>query len=84
MLAESNPNVVARVLTKDYKPDDPEEIKQLESLGKGMWLCLVFMAVCMLVCGTFVYICVRVFYNHLATKVFESEYQLWDEYVIIG
>ena len=42
VLAETNPKagrpgqhaVVARVLTKDHKPDDPFETQQVERLGK--------------------------------------------------
>lgn len=53
VLAESNPRaeepghhaVIARVLTKDHKPDDPEETKQVEKLGKEDVVC-----VCVCVC----------------------------------
>ena len=49
VLAESNPKaeepgqhpVIARVLTKDHKPDDPDETKQVESLGK-VYICLLY------------------------------------------
>lgn len=44
VLAETNPKagkpgqhpVIAKVLTKDHKPDDPDEIKQVESLGEQL------------------------------------------------
>ena len=67
VLAESNPRagelgqhaVLARVLTKDHKPDDPDETKQVERLGKIYGLCM-----CMFVCKlcVSVYECVQSMY----------------------
>ena len=67
VLAKSNPRaeepgqhaVIARVLTKDHKPDDPEETKQVERLGKEDVVCVcVRVYVCTKVLFFWVYVCV--------------------------
>ena len=62
VLGESNPRagepgqhaVIARVLTKDHKPDDPDETKQVERLGKVYSLLSWHVCMCLCVC-----VCVR-------------------------
>ena len=58
ILGEVNPKagepgqhaMIPRVLTKDHKPDDPVETRQVEKLGKQSVCVCVCVCVCMCVC----------------------------------